>query len=164
MEIMDSESESFAVSTPYLLEPGTKRIRRFSTLVMIWWRQAQRVQKQAHVFYFVFKHPRNPWYAKMIAACTAGYLLSPVQLIPSFIPGIGFLDDLLVLFLGVKLLQKITAEDVLRECRMLADAAEAQRKEEIRSGAALVVPFAVAVVWLLCTIAASVLIVSRFRR
>ena len=161
---MDSESESFAVSTPYLLEPGTKRIRRFSTLVMIWWRQAQRVQKQAHVFYFVFKHPRNPWYAKMIAACTAGYLLSPVQLIPSFIPGIGFLDDLLVLFLGVKLLQKITAEDVLRECRMLADAAEAQRKEEIRSGAALVVPFAVAVVWLLCTIAASVLIVSRFRR
>jgi uncharacterized membrane protein YkvA (DUF1232 family) len=164
MEIMDSESESFAVSTPYLLEPGTKRIRRFPTLVMIWWRQAQRVQKQAHVFYFVFKHPRNPWYAKMIAACTAGYLLSPVQLIPSFIPGIGFLDDLLVLFLGVKLLQKITAEDVLRECRMLADAAEAQRKEEIRSGAALVVPFAVAVVWLLCTIAASVLIVSRFRR
>ena len=95
---MDSESESFAVSTPYLLEPGTKRIRRFPTLVMIWWRQAQRVQKQAHVFYFVFKHPRNPWYAKMIAACTAGYLLSPVQLIPSFIPGIGFLDDLLVLF------------------------------------------------------------------
>ena len=116
---------------------------------MIWWRQAQRVQKQAHVFYFVFKHPRNPWYAKMIAACTAGYLLSPVQLIPSFIPGIGFLDDLLVLFLGVKLLQKITSEEVLRECRKLADAAEAQRKEEIRSGAALVVPFVIAIVWLL---------------
>jgi len=127
-------------------------------------RRAQYLQKQAHVFYFVFKHPRNPWYAKMIAACTAGYLLSPVQLIPSFIPGIGFLDDLLVLFLGVKLLQKITAEDVLRECRMLADTAEAQRKEEIRSGAALVVPFAIAIVWLLATVTASVLIVSHFRR
>jgi len=160
---MDSESESFAVSTPYLLEPCTKRIRRFPTLVMIWWRQAQRVQKQAHVFYFVFKHPRNPWYAKMIAACTAGYLLSPVQLIPSFIPGIGFLDDLLVLFLGVKLLQKITAEDVLRECRTLADAAEAQRKEEIRSGAALVVPFAIAIVWLLGTVLATILIACHFR-
>lgn len=161
---MGSKSENFVVSTPYLPEAGTKRIRRFPTLVMIWWRQAQRVQKQAHVFYFVFKHPRNPWYAKVIAACTAGYLLSPVQFIPSFIPGIGFLDDLLVLFLGVKLLQKITSDEVLRECRKLADTAEAQRKEEIRSGAALVVPFVVAVVWLLCTIAASVLIVSHFRR
>ena len=100
----------------------------------------------------------------MIAACTAGYLLSPVQLIPSFIPGIGFLDDLLVLFLGVKLLKKITSEEVLRECRKIAEAAEAQRKEEIRSGAALVVPFVVALVWLLSTIAASVLIVSHFRR
>ena len=160
---MVSESDNFMVSTPYLPETGIKSIRRFPTLVMIWRRQAERVQKQAQVFYFVFKHPRNPWYAKMIAACTAGYLLSPVQLIPSFIPGIGFLDDLLVLFLGVKLLKKITSEEVLRDCRKLADAAEAQRKEELRSSAALVVPFAVAIVWLLGTIAASWLISSHFR-
>ena len=161
---MGSESDNFVVSTPYLPETGTKRVRRLPTLLLIWWRQAQRVQKQAHVFYFVFKHPRNPWYAKMIAACTAGYLLSPVQLIPSFIPGIGFLDDLLVLFLGVKLLKKITSEEVLRDCRKLADAAEAQRKEEIRSGAALVVPLAIAIVWVLSAITASLLIVSHFRR
>jgi uncharacterized membrane protein YkvA (DUF1232 family) len=161
---MGSEFDNFVVSTPCLPETGTKRIRRFPPLVMIWWRQAQRVQKQAHVFYFVFKHPRTPWYAKLIAACTAGYLLSPVQLIPSFIPGIGFLDDLFVLLLGVKLLQKITSVEVLRECRQLADAAEAQRKEEIRSGAALVVPFVIAIVWFLATVTASVLIVSHFRR
>jgi len=161
---MGSESDNLVVSPPYLSERGNGRLKRFPTVVMIWWRQAQRVQKQAHVFYFVFKHPRNPWYAKMIAACTAGYLLSPVQLIPSFIPGIGFLDDLLVLFLGVKLLKKITSEEVLRDCRKLADAAEAQRKEEIRSGAALVVPLAIAIVWVLSAITASLLIVSNFRR
>jgi uncharacterized membrane protein YkvA (DUF1232 family) len=164
MEIMGSESDNFVVSTPYLSETDSRRNRRFPRLVMIWWRQAQRVQKQAHVFYFVFKHPRNPWYAKMIAACTAGYLLSPVQLIPSFIPGIGFLDDLLVLFLGVKLLQKITSVEVLKECRKLADAAEAQRKEEIRSGTALIVPFVIATIWLLGTITASLVIFSHLRR
>lgn len=159
MEIMGSESDNLVVSLP---ETGTRAIRRFPTLVMIWWHQAQRVQRQAHVFYFVFKHPRTPWYAKLIAACTAGYLLSPVQLIPSFIPGIGFLDDLLVLFLGVKLLQKITSEEVLRECRDLA-ADEAQRKEDIRSGAALVVPFVIAIAWLLATFTASMMIASHFR-
>ncbi len=78
-----------------------------------WRRRAQRLQKEAHVFYFVFKHPRTRWYARLLAVCTAGYLLSPVQLIPSFIPVIGFLDDFAVLFLGAKLLTRITPPDVL---------------------------------------------------
>ena len=89
-----------------------------------WRQQAQQVQTQAHVFYLAFKHPRTPWYARLVAVCTAGYLFSPIQLIPSFVPVIGFLDDFLVLFLGVKLLQKITPPDVLAECRQHADDAE----------------------------------------
>jgi uncharacterized membrane protein YkvA (DUF1232 family) len=97
------------------------------------------------------------WYARLVAACTAGYLLSPIQLIPSFIPGIGFIDDLLVLFLGVKLLQRITPPDVLTECRELAERAEARKKGDIRSAAAVVVPVAVAALWLLATLTASAL-------
>ncbi|MGB2617378.1 MAG: DUF1232 domain-containing protein, partial [Candidatus Acidiferrales bacterium] len=74
---------------------------------MNWKVQAQRVQREAYVYYFAFKHPRVPWYAKLVAACSAAYLFSPIQLIPSYIPVIGFLDDFLVLFLAARLLQRI---------------------------------------------------------
>jgi uncharacterized membrane protein YkvA (DUF1232 family) len=120
-----------------------------------WKQQAQRLHKEAHVFYFVFKHSRTRWYAKLLAVCTAGYLLSPIQLIPSFIPAIGFLDDFAVLFLGAKLLKKITPPDVLAECQQRADAAEIRRKEEIRSTAAVITSVVIAAVWLLAAMAAS---------
>jgi uncharacterized membrane protein YkvA (DUF1232 family) len=122
-----------------------------------WRRQAERLRKEAQVFYFAFKHPRVPWYAKLIAALTAGYLFSPIQLIPSFIPVIGFLDDFVVLILGVKLLLKFIPADVFAECRALAEAAEVRRREEIRSAAAVVGFVAVAFVWILAATTASVL-------
>jgi uncharacterized membrane protein YkvA (DUF1232 family) len=124
---------------------------------MSWRQQAQRLHREAHVFYFAFKHPRTPWYARLVAVCTAGYLFSPIQLIPSFIPVIGFLDDLLVLFLGVKLLQRITPPDVLAECRELAKAAEMRRKEEIRSSAAVVASVTIVTLWLFAAVTASAL-------
>jgi uncharacterized membrane protein YkvA (DUF1232 family) len=105
---------------------------------MTWKQQAQRMHTEAQTFYFAFKHPRVHWYAKLVAACIAGYLLSPIQLIPTFIPMIGLLDDLLVLFLGVKLLQRIIPPDILIECRELANEAEMQRKDEVRSTATLI--------------------------
>ena len=100
---------------------------------MTWKQQAQRIHTEAQTFYFAFKHPRVHWYAKLVAACIAGYLLSPIQLIPTFIPVIGVLDDLLVLFLGVKLLQRIIPQDILAECREQANVAEKRRKDEVRS-------------------------------
>jgi len=133
--------------------PEGARPERAST--MNWRQQAQQLQTEAHVFYFAFKHPRTPWYARLVAACTAGYLLSPIQLIPSFIPVIGFLDDLLVLLLGAKLLQRIIPSDVLTECRQLATAAELRRKEQIRSSVPIVAAVVIITVWLLSAVAAS---------
>lgn len=86
---------------------------------------------------FCVQTSRAPWYAKVVAPCSAGYVFSPIQLIPSYIPVIGFLDDFLVLFVGARLLQRIIPSDVLTECRHLADAAEMRRKGEIRSAAAV---------------------------
>ena len=134
--------------------------RYVSALAISLRQQAQQVQKEAHVFYFAFKHPRMRWYARLVAGCTAGYLLSPIQLIPSYIPGIGFLDDLLVLFLGAKLLQKITPLDVMTECRELAEEADVRRKGEIGWAAAVAVPAAVVALWLLSAIATSALMAS----
>ncbi|MFZ0581886.1 MAG: YkvA family protein [Candidatus Acidiferrales bacterium] len=125
---------------------------------MNWKVQAQRVQREAYVYYFAFKHPRVPWYAKLVAACSAAYLFSPIQLIPSYIPVIGFLDDFLVLFLAARLLQRIIPPEVLAECRALADAAEMRRKQEIRSTGAIIGFVAIAAVWLLVAAGVSILI------
>jgi uncharacterized membrane protein YkvA (DUF1232 family) len=123
---------------------------------MSWKQQAQRVHREAQVFYFAFKHPRAPWYAKLVAACSAGYLFSPIQLIPSFIPVLGFLDDFLVLFLGAKLMQRIIPSKVLFECRELAMASAMRRKDEIRSPAAVVAVVVIAAVWIAAAVSATV--------
>jgi uncharacterized membrane protein YkvA (DUF1232 family) len=125
-----------------------------------WRHQAQQLQTEALVFYFVFKHPRVTWFARWVAACIAAYLLSPLQLIPSYIPIIGFLDDLLVLFLGVKLLRRIIPKDVLADCRQRAEVVETQGKEEIRPVAATVGLVAIIFLWLLAAVIASALIMK----
>ena len=125
-----------------------------------WKRQAQRLQTEALVFYFVFNHPRATWFARGVAASTAAYLLSPVQLIPSCIPVIGFLDDLMVLFLGVKLLRRIIPKEVLAECQQRAEAIGKRRKEEIRSAAAMVGFVAIISSWLFAAVIASALIMK----
>jgi uncharacterized membrane protein YkvA (DUF1232 family) len=132
-------------------------VRREPASKMNWRDQAQRVQREAHVYYFAFKHPRVRWYAKLVAACSAGYLFSPIQLIPSYIPVIGFLDDFLVLFVAAKLLQRIIPPEVLGECRELADAAEMRRKQEIRSTGAVVAFVAIVAVWFLVAAGVSIL-------
>ena len=121
-------------------------------------RQVRRIHTEAQTFYVAFKHPRVPWYAKLVAAMTAGYVLSPVQLIPSFIPVIGLLDDVLVLLLGVRLLRRMIPADVLAQCRAQAKTSEMQRKDTDSSMAAIVVFVAIATLWLFAAIAFSRLI------
>jgi uncharacterized membrane protein YkvA (DUF1232 family) len=146
--------------------PSTQQIRRVKRLprrIAIWSEKAQKLQKQAHVFYFAFKHPKTPWYARLIAACAAGYLLSPIQIIPSFIPVIGFMDDLVVLVVGIKLIQKVMPPEVLQECRDRAEAAEVQRKTEVRSLARFAAYIAIAILWLILAITGSLMVASHFR-
>lgn len=86
---------------------------------------------------------------KMGCRLHRGYLLSPIQLIPMLHPGDQFLDDFLVLFLGVKLLQRITRPNVPAECYGLADAAEMQRRKKMGTAAAVVASVLIATLWLL---------------
>ena len=128
-----------------------------------WRQEAQRLQQEAEVFFFAFKHPRVRWYARLVPACTVAYLFSPVQLIPSFIPVIGFLDDFAVILLGANLLRRIIPADVLAECRQLAEAAETRRKEEIRSTAAAAGLAAIVTLWLFAAVIASALLMRFIR-
>jgi len=128
-----------------------------------WTERIQRLRTETHVFYLVLKHPRTRWYARLVAAGAAGYVLSPIQLIPNFIPVIGTLDDMLVLFVGAKLLKIITPADVLTECRERAKAASNRRKE-IKGAAAFVAPVVIVTVWILAAITASALMATYIHR
>jgi uncharacterized membrane protein YkvA (DUF1232 family) len=158
--VVDGNSEDLTELCDRIL-PGSSsvEVQPEPAFAMNWRQRAQRLQKEAHVFYFVLKHPRTRWYSKLVAACTAAYLFSPIQLIPSFIPVIGLLDDFVVLSLGIKLLQRITPSDVFIECRELADAAEISRKGEVRSGGAVAASAVIATVWILAAITATALMV-----
>lgn len=129
-----------------------------------WKEQAQRLQKEAFVLYFVFRNRRTPWYVRGTAACAAAYLFSPIQLIPSFIPVIGFLDDFLVVLAGAKLVRRFTPPDLLRKCREQADAAEERRNEEIQPGLRRFAIVLGAASWLLAAVAASALLTAYLYR
>jgi uncharacterized membrane protein YkvA (DUF1232 family) len=79
--------------------------------------QAETLRSQVWFVLLILKDGRTPWYAKAIAACSVGYVFSPIQLIPSFIPVIGLLDDFLVLWVGLKLTHALVPETVIRDCR-----------------------------------------------
>ena len=81
-----------------------------------WNRDLKFLLRETRVVTLLLRHPDVPWHAKLIAACTLGYLLSPIQVIPTFIPVIGQLDDLAVLLIGMKLLRALTPRTVLAEC------------------------------------------------
>jgi uncharacterized membrane protein YkvA (DUF1232 family) len=131
-----------------------------SNSAISWKEQAQRLQKEVLVLYFVFRNRRTPWYARGMAACCVAYVFSPVQLIPSFIPVIGFLDDFLVLFVGAKMVRWFTPPDLLSECCGQADAAAARRSEEIQSGMSRFMIALSAASWLLAAVAASALLTA----
>ncbi len=85
--------------------------------IISWKTQAKRLRNEIHALYFATKDPRTPWYAKVLAALIIGYALSPIDLIPDFIPVLGYLDDLIIVPAGIALLIKIIPNGVLQECR-----------------------------------------------
>jgi uncharacterized membrane protein YkvA (DUF1232 family) len=101
--------------------------------------------------------PRTRWYAKLVAVCSAGYLFSPVQLIPSFIPVLGLMDDALVLYMGAKLLYRLTPPDVLKQCHKLAKIATISKQEKVGPMPAAVASLVIATLWLFAAIASALM-------
>jgi len=91
-----------------------------STLRELLSRSLEFLKRNLLTLYYAMKHPRTPWPAKLMAGLVIGYAVSPIDLIPDFIPVIGYLDDLLLLPLGIWLVFKLTPVAVIDECRELA--------------------------------------------
>jgi uncharacterized membrane protein YkvA (DUF1232 family) len=84
---------------------------------------ARALRRDAHAILLASRDPRIPWAVKLLALAVAGYALSPIDLIPDFIPVLGYLDDLIIVPLGIWLVIALIPEDVMREYRAMASAA-----------------------------------------
>jgi uncharacterized membrane protein YkvA (DUF1232 family) len=82
---------------------------------------ARRLIRDVHAVYLAAYDPRVPWYAKILAAAVAGYALSPIDLIPDFIPVLGYLDDLILVPLGIWLVVQLIPEQAMAGYRAKAD-------------------------------------------
>ena len=85
-----------------------------------WREKAEQLKNETYALYLAFRDPGVPWYAKVFIAGIVGYALSPIDLIPDFIPVIGYLDDPVIVPAGVYLALKMIPAEVLGECRMKA--------------------------------------------
>ena len=108
---------------------------------------ARLIRREAHALYIAARHPRTPWYAKVLAIAIAAYALSPIDLIPDFIPALGLLDEVVLMPLAIAGVLMPVPDDVMAESRATAAAAS----ERPVSRAAAVV---IALIWV-AAIAAS---------
>ena len=103
---------------------------RFET----WKNRARVVKRETYTLYFACRDPRVPWYAKALAAVVVAYAFSPIDLIPDFIPVIGYLDDILLIPLGVLAVRAMIPAGVLAECRDRATRLEREPRNWIAAG------------------------------
>lgn len=106
---------------------------------------ARTIKRDVHALYLAGRDPRVPWYAKALAIAVAGYALSPIDLIPDFIPVLGYVDDLIIVPLGILLVVKLIPPDVMSKHRELAAAAQ-DRPVSRAAAAAIIVAWTAAVV------------------
>lgn len=119
-----------------------------------WKRRSRQLQTETYAVYLAYRDPRVPWYARLFAAGVVAYAFSPIDLIPDFIPILGYLDDLVLVPLGIVLALKMIPQPVMVECREKAQEVMARGKPVSWVAAA-----AIAAVWLLLAALAVFLVV-----
>ncbi len=90
------------------------------SIVDIWKQKAKSLKAETLALYLACRHPRTPWYAKALTGVVVAYAFSPIDLIPDFIPVLGYMDDLVLIPLGVALVMKMIPGDVMEACRAQA--------------------------------------------
>jgi len=117
---------------------------------------ARRLKRETTALYFAARDPRSPWVARLVGGFVVAYALSPLDLIPDFIPVIGLLDDLILLPLGIRFAIRLIPPHVMAEARV--QALEAEQRPSSLLGAAIIIG-----TWLLFLAAGAWLYVTRKR-
>ena len=88
--------------------------------IAAWKQKAKRIRQEIYALWLAMADRRVPWYAKALAFAVIAYAVSPIDLIPDFIPVLGYLDDLILIPAGIALVIKLVPRDVLADCRARA--------------------------------------------
>jgi uncharacterized membrane protein YkvA (DUF1232 family) len=124
-----------------------------------WKSQARKLKRETYALYLAYRDPRTPWVARLFSALVVAYAFSPIDLIPDPIPVLGYLDDLILIPLGIYLAVKMIPPDVLEECREQSESVMAQGKPVNRVAAAVIVA-----IWLLLAFAVALVAYRVFQR
>ena len=115
---------------------------------------ARGLKVEVYALYLAYRDPRVPWYARVFAAVVVGYAFSPIDLIPDPVPVLGYLDDLILIPLGIALAIKMIPPPVLAECREKARNAKDRPVSKVAAVVVVVVWFTLAAlaVWLVARV------------
>ncbi|KYC45317.1 MAG: hypothetical protein APG12_01263 [Candidatus Methanofastidiosum methylothiophilum] len=99
------------------------------------------IENDIYALYKAYRDPRVPWYVKIIILFLLGYFISPIDLIPDFIPVIGYIDDILIISVTLYIIIKLIPEEVFQDCRNKAIC------EPISVKSKWIVTFLIAIIW-----------------
>lgn len=112
-----------------------------------WKKKARELKTEVYALYLAYRDPRVPWPARIFAGLVVAYAFSPIDLIPDPIPVLGYLDDLILVPLGVVLARRMIPADVLAECRIRAKEVMEEGKPVNRVAAGVIIA-----IWLLLAV------------
>lgn len=106
---------------------------------------ARTVKRDAHALWLAARDSRVPWYVKIVALAVAAYALSPIDLIPDFIPIVGYLDDLIIVPLGIMIVVRMIPPELMQEFRSEAMAARNRPVSRVAAGMFVLI-------WIVCAL------------
>jgi len=115
---------------------------------------ARTLKTEIYALYLACRDPRVPWYVRLLAICVVGYAFSPIDLIPDPIPILGYLDDLILLPIGIWLVLRMMPQDVMTECREKARKEIETEKPVNRIAASIIIG-----IWILLAALSIILVV-----
>jgi uncharacterized membrane protein YkvA (DUF1232 family) len=124
-----------------------------------WKNRVRQLQFKTYALYLAYRDPRTPWYARIFAAGVVAYAFSPIDLIPDFIPVLGYLDDLIIVPLGIFLALKMIPAQVMADAEAKAESIRQQGKPVSRVAAIVIVG-----IWLLLAALGIALVGQMLRR
>ncbi len=124
-----------------------------------WKERARQLKTEVYALYLAYRDHRTPWYARVFTALVVGYAFSPIDLIPDFIPVIGYLDDLVIVPLGAFLAIKLIPAQVMEESRARARAEMAEAKPVNKVAAVIIL-----LVWVVLAVLVGFVVYRAVRR
>lgn len=137
---------------------ATPQTERQPTWLARWRGRARALKREVFALYLAVRDPRCPWYARLFAGMVVAYAFSPIDLIPDFIPVIGYVDDVILVPLGIALALRLIPAAVMADSRAEAGRVMAAGKPVNRAAAAVIVA-----IWLLLAALAFLLVYRALR-